>query len=96
MVEVTFQDQVFGSVLLAFDGRVVERFVPHLNTSHRIHSSHIKAKVHPPDRRGNWRVEVSYDDGSKGGFDALTDDTGYRALHPFLAALAEAGVPFLD
>ena len=96
MVEVSFQDQVFGTVLVAFDGRVVERFVPHLNSSHRIHSTHLNAKVHQPDRRGNWRVEFGYKDGSLGGFDTLTDGAGYTALHPLLTALAEAGVPFLD
>lgn len=96
MVEVSFGDQVFGIVLLAFDGRVVERFVPHLNSSHRVHSTHVSVRVHQPDRRGKWRVEFGYKDGSQGGFDNLTDGTGYTALHPLLTALAEAGVPFLE
>jgi hypothetical protein len=53
-------------------------------------------RVHQPDRRGNSRVEFGYKDGSRGGFDALTDDTGYATLRPLLTALAEAGVPFVD
>jgi hypothetical protein len=53
-------------------------------------------RVHQPDRRGNRRVEFSYKDGSRGGFDALTDETGYATLHPLLTVLAEAGVPFVD
>ena len=96
MVEVSFRDQVVGAVLLAFDGRVVERFVPHLNSSNRIHSAHVHVRVHQPDRRGNRRVEFGYRDGSRGGFDALTDDTGYATLHPLLTVLADAGVPFVD
>ncbi len=96
MVEVSFRDLVFGTVLLTFDGRVVERFVPHLNTSHRIHSTHVNVRVHQPDHKGNWRVEFRYIDGSRGGFDALIDDAGYTSMHPLLAELAAAGVPFLD
>jgi hypothetical protein len=96
VVEVSFHDQVVGAVLLAFDGRVVERFVPHLNSSDRFHSTHVNVRVHQPDRRGNWRVEFGYTDGSRGGFDAVTDGTGHAMLHPLLTALAEAGVPFVD
>jgi hypothetical protein len=96
MVEVSFRDVVFGSVLVAFDGRVVERFAPHNNSSFRVHSSHVNVRVHQPDRRGNRRVEFGYRDGSSGGFDALIDEAGYRTLHPFLTALSEAGVPFLE
>jgi hypothetical protein len=95
VIEVSFHDQVVGAVLLAFDGRVVERFVPRHNSSYRIHSTHVNVRVHQPDRRGNRRVEFSYDDGSRGGFDALTDGTGYATLHPLLRALEEAGVPFV-
>ncbi len=39
VVEVGFQDRLVGTVRLAFDGRVVERFVPHLNVSNGSDSS---------------------------------------------------------
>ena len=96
MVEASFQDLVFRTTLLAFDGRVLERFVPHLASNYRMHVTHLAVRVHQPDRRGHWRVEFKFADGSNGGYDAQLDDAGYTAAHPVLAALAEAGVPFLS
>jgi hypothetical protein len=93
MVEVSFVDLVFGTVLIAFDGRVLERFVPHLDSTYRIHSTHLRVNVQQPDRRGNWRVVFGHNDGSRGGFDTLTDAAGYAAIHPLLTALAAADVP---
>jgi hypothetical protein len=96
VIEVSFHDLVCGTVLLAFDDRVVERFVPHSNSTYRIHSTHLSVRAHRPDHRGNWRVEFGFNDGSRGGFEAVTTDGGYTAMHPLLTALAAAGVPFAD
>ena len=91
MVEVSVNDAVFREIVLAFDGRVLERFVPGIGgEGTRYHVRQIQVTVQPPNRKGFTVVAVALV-GGRGGFDITVTSDELAALQPLLDELKTAG-----
>jgi hypothetical protein len=91
VIELEIDDAIHGRMLLAFDGRVLERFVPAINgEGQRLHVRHIAIRFDGPNRRGATIVHVATIAG-RGGYQVTVDAAGLAALQPLFQALHAAG-----
>ena len=89
MHEVAFEDLIFGQVILAFDGRVIEFFRQGQGSISRIHVGQLLCEATGPNRKGYYEVKFSIAPWG-GGFDLTVTADTWVSLQPLVAEIYAA------
>jgi hypothetical protein len=86
MDEVEFEDAIFGKVILAFDGRVLEFFRPGLGSVYRLHVRQLaRVEQSGPDRKGNYTADFCPI--ARGGFKLTVPGASWPQVTGFIETL---------
>jgi hypothetical protein len=86
MTDIAYEDEIHGSSVVAFDGRVLELFTWRTGSAGRLVKGMLFIEVDGPDRRGRRNVSCSCRPGFGGsGFRLTVSEQQWPALEPFFS-----------